>query len=79
MAAQVFEQVRATRKLDAVFSRRSGRLNFIYTGIKDTASMRNLNGKAVTCGLDRNHSISLPVAIPARGFTCRIIESKARV
>ncbi|MBI4323957.1 MAG: hypothetical protein HY674_01710 [Chloroflexi bacterium] len=45
-----------------------------YTGLQDAAIVRDPDGNAASSKLDRDHNISLPVTIPARGCTYRVFE-----
>ena len=45
-----------------------------YTGLTDTAKIREQEGELKTCKLDREFSIRLPVTIPANGYSWFVIE-----
>jgi len=54
--------------------RRTVRLPLYYTGLTETAKVREKGGRARTCKLDRRHGIEVPVAIGAHGTTWLVIE-----
>ena len=45
-----------------------------YTGLTETAKIREQDGEVKTYRLDREYKIQLPVAIPAAGYTWMVIE-----
>jgi len=45
-----------------------------YTGLTETAKLRERDGTAKTYRLDREYKIQLPVTVPARGVTWFVIE-----
>ena len=47
-----------------------------YTGLIDTASLREQDGKATAYTVDREYKIALPVTVPAHGVTWFVIESR---
>ncbi|HLK57204.1 MAG TPA: hypothetical protein VKU00_11595 [Chthonomonadaceae bacterium] len=53
---------------------RTLRLPLYYTGLTETAHIRERDGKLVTYRLDRQYNVTLTVKIPARGFTWLLIE-----
>lgn len=53
---------------------RSIQLPLYYSGLTQTARVREQEGKPVTYRLDRNYAIELKVTIPANGYTWYVIE-----
>lgn len=53
---------------------RTIQLPLYYSGLTQTARVREQEGKPVTYRLDRNYAIELKVTIPANGFTWYVIE-----
>ena len=49
-------------------------LPLYYTGLTETASIREQEGKIVKYKLDRNYNVKLQVTIPAKGHTWFVIE-----
>jgi hypothetical protein len=45
-----------------------------YTGLTDTAKVRQQDGPPFSCKLTRDYHIELPVTIPARGFNWFVLE-----
>jgi hypothetical protein len=45
-----------------------------YTGLQDTATVRDPEGHTASAQLDRQQHLALPVSLPARGNTYRIFE-----
>ena len=45
-----------------------------YTGLTDTAKIREQEGEPKTCKLDREFIVRLPVTIPANGYSWFVIE-----
>ena len=54
--------------------RRTLRLPLYYTGLTDTAQIREQEGQPKTFKLDREFNVSVPVRIPASGYTWLVIE-----
>lgn len=54
--------------------RRDFKLPLYYTGLTDTAQIREQEGEAKTYHLDRRYNVKIPVSLPAHGFTWIIIE-----
>ncbi len=50
------------------------RVNLYYTGLTDTAKVRNEGADAVELALDRDYTIELPVSVPAEGMTWYVVE-----
>jgi hypothetical protein len=55
--------------------RRSVRLPLYYTGLTDTARVRDQGGTSTSYALARDYSIEVPVTIPAAGHTWLVIEA----
>ncbi len=53
---------------------RTIQLPLYYSGLTQTARVREQEGKPVTYRLDRNYTIELKVTIPANGYTWYVIE-----
>ena len=53
---------------------RTIQLPLYYSGLTQTARVREQEGKPVTYRLDRNYAIELKVTIPANGYTWYVIE-----
>ncbi len=53
---------------------RTIKLPLYYSGLTQTARVREQEGKPVTYRLDRNYAIELKVTIPANGYTWYVIE-----
>lgn len=53
---------------------RTIQLPLYYSGLTETARVREQEGKPVTYRLDRNYAIELKVTIPANGYTWYVIE-----
>lgn len=53
---------------------RTIQLPLYYSGLTQTARVREREGKPVTYRLDRNYAIELKVTIPANGYTWYVIE-----
>ncbi|WP_245832549.1 hypothetical protein [Macellibacteroides fermentans] len=53
---------------------RTIQLPLYYSGLTQTARVREQEDKPVTYRLDRNYAIELKVTIPANGFTWYVIE-----
>ena len=53
---------------------RTLRLPLYYTGLTDTAQIREQEGQPKTFKLDREFNVSVPVRIPASGYTWLVIE-----
>jgi len=49
-------------------------LPLYYTGLTNTARIREKEGAAKTFKLDREFSVRVPVEIPANGYTWLVIE-----
>ncbi len=49
-------------------------LPLYYTGLSERARVREKEGEARVVALGRDHSIRIPVRLPARGFTWIVIE-----
>ena len=49
-------------------------VNLYYTGLTDTARIREQEGKFATYKLDREYEITIPVTVPPRGMTWFVIE-----
>ncbi|MEC8990700.1 MAG: alpha-galactosidase [Candidatus Latescibacterota bacterium] len=54
---------------------RSWRLPLYYTGLRDSARIREAEGESQTYPLDRDGSVTLPVRVPAQSLTWFVIES----
>ena len=54
--------------------RRTLKLPLYYTGLTDTAKIREKEGKTKKFTLDREFNVSLTVNIPANGYTWFVIE-----
>jgi hypothetical protein len=54
--------------------RRTLKLPLYYTGLIDTAKIREKEGKTKKFTLDREFNVSLTVNIPANGYTWYVIE-----
>ncbi len=54
--------------------RRTLKLPLYYTGLTDTAKIREKEGKTKKFTLDREFNVSLTVSIPANGYTWFVIE-----
>jgi hypothetical protein len=50
------------------------RLPLYYTGLQDVAMIREREGQPVRYELDREHNVTVPLRIPARGMTWLFIE-----
>lgn len=53
---------------------RSIQLPLYYTGLTNTASIREQEGTPTTYTLNRNYTVNLTVKIPAKGYTWYVIE-----
>lgn len=53
---------------------RTIRLPLYYTGLTDTAGVREQEGRAVIYKLNRDYTVDLTVKIPAKGYTWYVIE-----
>lgn len=49
-------------------------LPLYYTGLTETARIREKEGRAVKYRLGRDYSVQLDVTIPAKGYTWYVIE-----
>jgi hypothetical protein len=54
--------------------RRTLRLPLYYTGLTDTATIREQEGQPKAFTLDREFNVSVPVTVPANGYTWLVIE-----
>jgi hypothetical protein len=63
----------AFNPLDRAVSRRI-RVNLYYTGLTETASIREQAGEFKTYKLSRGYEVDIPVAVPPRGVTWFVIE-----
>lgn len=54
--------------------RKNLKLNLYYTGLTDSAMIREKDGKPRRYTLDRDYSVSVPLDVPASGVTWLIIE-----
>ena len=53
---------------------RTIQLPLYYTGLEKVAHVREGEGRSKKYKLSRNHSISLEVTIPAKGYTWYVVE-----
>ena len=53
---------------------RTLKLNLYYTGLEDTARIREGEGPSREFALARDYSVSLDVTVPAQGFAWYVIE-----
>ncbi len=54
--------------------KKSIRINLYYTGLTDTAKIREKESAAETYSIDRRFDVTVPVEIPAQGMTWFVIE-----
>lgn len=50
------------------------RVNLYYTGLSETAQIRELGGPATPVRLARDYSVEVPVAVPAQGMNWFVVE-----
>jgi len=55
-------------------AKRTLRLPLYYTGLTETASIRESQAAPKTYHLDREFYVELPVTVPARGVTWFVVE-----
>ena len=53
---------------------RTLRVNLYYTGLKDTARLRERDGRANRLKLSRDHTVEIPVTVPAQGMNWFTVE-----
>ncbi len=53
---------------------RTLRVNLYYTGLKDTARLHERDGKASRLKLSRDHTVEIPVTVPAQGMNWYTVE-----
>ena len=50
------------------------KLPLYYTGLTQTARIRQEDGRSKTYRLDRQYGVTVPVRVPARGHTWLVVE-----
>jgi len=50
------------------------KVNLYYTGLTDTAQIREQDGKSIESQIDRNYNIEIEVNIPAEGMNWFVVE-----